>query len=210
MDATHSRSGWFLRSRSLFLGVSLLGSAAIVGCAAELDDPERFVPPAGNGGSGGLIGSSNGGGAGSSGSPGQGGAPSVGGTAGMGSGGMAPTGSGGAPQQNVMMPDCAKTILATQCANSCHAVSTPIFGSLNLAGSEDQVVQRLLDVPATNDSVLNKESCVPGALLINSANPAESVFLKRVKGTQDCGTQMPTGGLKATEIQCLESWIMSF
>jgi len=222
MDATHTRSRWFLRSFALSLCIpALLGGIALAGCAAELEDPERFQAPPGTGGIPGTStgGSNQGGAIGQGGLTNQGGVTNQGGAPGSGgtnTGGAAGVGPGGMPstggaQQNVAMPDCAKTILATKCGNICHAVSTPVFGSLLLAGNEMDIVQRLLDVPATNDSVQNKESCVPGALLIDSANPAESVFLKRIKGTQDCGTRMPDAtGLSATEIQCIESWIMSF
>jgi hypothetical protein len=72
---------------------------------------------------------------------------------------------------------------------------------------------RIKDVPATNSGITgDKSGCGAGALLINSTTNAESVMLKRIKGTQGtCGTQMPLGvPLNATDSKCLEDWIMSF
>jgi hypothetical protein len=111
------------------------------------------------------------------------------------------------------LPACAKTILTT--CTACHskaAVSIPaVGGGLDLSG--DDVGTRLKDALATNAGVMgDKSGCSPGALLVNSTANAESIMLKRVKGTQGtCGTRMPTTGpLSDTEIKCLEDWIMAY
>jgi hypothetical protein len=52
--------------------------------------------------------------------------------------------------------------------------------------------------------------CVQGALLINTANPAESFMLKKLLGTQlNCGKQMPIapGSITEAERACLVEWV---
>ena len=92
--------------------------------------------------------------------------------------------------------------------------SAPDFSQANLAGldlSGDAVITRLKDVAATHKGVSNPTACVTGATLINSANPTESVLLKRVKGTQNCGTPMPFApGLTGANLKCVEDWVMKF
>jgi hypothetical protein len=108
----------------------------------------------------------------------------------------------------VTLDACVKTVF-TACT-SCHSTAAKdFFGGLDLSG--DAVITRLKDVAATNMGVSNAGACMPGALLINSANPADSVLLKRVKGTQSCGTLMPPSPpLTSTELKCIEDWVMKF
>jgi hypothetical protein len=102
-----------------------------------------------------------------------------------------------------------KDVFTSQCI-ACHSTALKdSFGGLDLSG--DAVIMRLKDVAATHKGVTNPPACVTGAMLINSANPAESVLLKRVKGTQNCGTPMPFApGLTGANLKCIEDWVMKF
>jgi hypothetical protein len=180
----------------------LLGfTIAAASCAAELEDPARYTVANETKGiaTGGTTPTATGG-SGGGGTTAMGGTKATGGTAG-------PT--GGAGSGMVTLEACVKTIF-TECA-ACHSTQLKdSFGGLDLSG--DAVITRMKDVVATNKGVANAPACVPGALLINSANPAESVLLKRVKGTQNCGTTMPTGttGLTGEKLKCIEDWVMKF
>jgi hypothetical protein len=173
--------------------VGLLIAAA--SCAADLADPAQYTAARNLEGGSGSPSMTGGTGA-------SGGTPTAGGTAGGMGGGMVPP-----------VPACAQSILVT--CTACHntgAVGFPaLSGSLDLSG--DNVGIRLKDAPATNAGVMgDKSGCGMGALLINSTTNAESVMLKRIKGTQGtCGSRMPTTGpLPDAEIKCLEDWIMAF
>jgi hypothetical protein len=105
-------------------------------------------------------------------------------------------------------PDCVTAAIAAKCI-SCHATATaPFFGGLDLSGD---FVPRLLDKPATYMGVSDMPKCIVGAKLIDSATPANSVFLKKINAMQDCGTVMPqTGALTPDEKTCLQNWIQTF
>ncbi len=71
------------------------------------------------------------------------------------------------------------------------------------------VTERLLNVTAVNMLATNTATC--GTKLIDSENPAQSVLLKRISGTSDCGPAMPSGnGVTGPDLECLKTWIMSF
>jgi hypothetical protein len=190
------------RPRSLSLrsaakpALYLLGfTIAAASCAAELEDPKLYtVANETKGVTGGTAPTATGG------TTAAGGTTSTGGTAG-------PT--GGAAPSMVTLETCVKEVFASQCT-VCHSTANKdSFGGLDLSG--DAVITRLKDVVATHKGVTNPPACVAGALLINSANPAESVLLKRVKGTQNCGTPMPFApGLTGANLKCIEDWVMKF
>jgi hypothetical protein len=186
-----------IRLRKLALPATCLVGLLIAAasCAADLADPAQYTAARNLGGGGGSPPSMTGGT--------TAGGQTTGGTAGMGGGAVPP------------LPACAKTVLYNSCSLACHnknLVSAPTAsGGLDLSG--DDVGMRIKDAPATNLGVMgDKSGCGMGALLINSTNNAESVMLKRIKGTQGtCGTPMPLGNtLNATDLKCLEDWIMSF
>jgi hypothetical protein len=108
-------------------------------------------------------------------------------------------------------PACVTAALTAKCTVTCHSKEqAPFFGGLDLSGD---FLPRLLDKPATYMSVteMEKPKCVAGAKLIDSATPANSVFLKKITATQACGTAMPqTGELTADEKTCLQNWIQTF
>jgi hypothetical protein len=94
---------------------------------------------------------------------------------------------------------------------ACHSATGLKFGGLDLSGG-DAVIARVVGIAATNAEVADKSSCTPGALLVDPANPMNSVMYKRLKGTQGtCGNAMPQGfAMTATDSKCLEDWILSF
>jgi hypothetical protein len=91
---------------------------------------------------------------------------------------------------------------------TCHAPATKdFFGGLDLVGAT--VTDRLMNVMAKNTMATNAASC--GTKLIDADNPAQSVLLKRISGTSDCGPAMPSGnGVTGPDLECLKTWIMSF
>jgi hypothetical protein len=121
--------------------------------------------------------------------------------------GGTPAATGGTPSQ-ASIPACVTTVITGKCT-VCHTTAlASTFGGLDLSG--DYLV-RLVDVAATNIGVSNMGSCVPGAKLIDTATPDNSVFLKRLLNTQNCGTQMPSGTmLSADEQTCFKNWIQTF
>lgn len=180
---------------SLLAALSLVGAVALAsGCASELDDPDAYAAAVAGGGApptaaGGTPGTPTGGTVTTT-----GGAPAAAG--GTTSGGSAPP-----------LPACAKTVLTAQCT-TCHAPATKdFFGGLDLVG--DDVGTRLRNATAKNGMATNAASC--GTMLINADNPAQSVLLKRISGTSDCGSPMPAApGVTGSDLECLKTWIMSF
>ena len=204
-SAAQSMQAKDLRSRFRFSSfrqaakpVLYLAALAVAGasCAAELEDPDRYKVASGQAQATGGIPVA----------PPSTGGTSQGGTTGM-TGGS--TGMTGGSTGAVTLDACVKTVFMSQC-NFCHSPGLKSsFGELDLTG--DDVIARLKDVPATNKGVSNVGSCTPGSLLINSANPAESVLLKRVKKTQNCGTPMPApAGLSGADLACVEAWVNKF
>jgi hypothetical protein len=115
-------------------------------------------------------------------------------------------GSGGAMAAPV--PACVTDVMKSSCI-ACHSVMTaPLFGGLVLEGN---FVPNLVDKPATYMAVTDKTPCVPGAKLIDSNMPANSVMLKKILGTQSCGVPMPqVGMLTQAQKDCLQQWILTF
>ena len=203
-SAAQSMQAKDLRSRFRFSSfrqaakpVLYLAALAVAGasCAAELEDPDRYKVASGQAQATGGIPVA----------PPSTGGTSQGGTTGM-TGGS--TGMTGGSTGAVTLDACVKTLFM-ECT-ICHSTAAKsFFGDLDLSG--DDVIARLKDLPATNKGVSNPASCTPGQLLINSANPAESVLLKRVKKTQSCGTAMPdANGLSGAKLTCLEAWVNKF
>lgn len=167
--------------------------AALLGCAAELENPTRFEGASTTGGS------ASGGSAGTT--AGNAGAPA-------GNGGS----SGGPATMAPPDPPCWTALKGLQCSSICHKPGATVSLSSNLdltkSGAE------LMNTPANYVTITNaaeKAKCKPGALIIDPVRPSESVLLKKVKGVQDCGTPMPFApGLAGAELKCVEDWIKSF
>ncbi|MFO7179997.1 MAG: hypothetical protein DIU78_014970 [Pseudomonadota bacterium] len=181
----------------------LLAVAASAACAAELEEPSRFTPGGGLStggstiGSGGFTGGTTGGTAGSGGT--TGGTAGSGGTAGGGSGSPIPAETAA----------CWESIVTMKCFFCHFNANTP--GKLDMSGGSAEHAARMKNVPATNDSVANPGTCAPGEKLIDPINVDNSVLLKRLNGTQSCGSSMPQGlaPLTAAEMTCVRNWVMS-
>lgn len=194
-----------LRQTLLVSAPSLL-CAIIVTAGGCSGDP---APPPG----GGTV--TSGGAAATSGGATSGGAMATSGGAVATSGGAMATsggavGSGGAGgAMGAAVPQCVTDTLKAQCL-VCHGTMTAqFFGGLILEGN---FVPNLVDKPAQYKSLTDTSACKQGALLIDSNNPAESVMLKKIMGTQACGAVMPNNGvvLPTAQKDCLTQWIMTF
>ncbi|HYO95097.1 MAG TPA: hypothetical protein VER33_11325 [Polyangiaceae bacterium] len=171
--------------------------AAVLGCAAELENPTRFQGASTTGGSGG---SANGG-AGAGPAAGNGGAP-------VGNGGSSGAPATVAPQD----PPCWTALKGLQCSSICHkpGVGVSLSANLDLTKSGADLSKMMASYVTITDAA-ERAKCKPGALIIDPVRPSESVLLKKVKGTQDCGTPMPFApGLGVEDLKCVEDWIKSF
>ena len=104
-------------------------------------------------------------------------------------GGSAPSDSDGGcdPVTDIFPPNCT--------TSACHSAATK---QANLDLESAGLPQRLLNAPAHGG---------PG-LLIDKANPLQSVLYTKVTDTPPFGFQMPlSGALSADEISCLRDWI---
>jgi hypothetical protein len=195
-----------LRAATGLLRGAALGTLAIVIAACSEEAPPSTTSTGGAAGTAGAGAGTAGASAGTAGaSAGTGGVSGAAGTGGL----------AGAP------PTCAyQQIITSQCARAgCHnTVFTASDMDLQAAGYE----QRLINQPAKYTDITCPDPggglpvpCVPadctsGALLINTANPAESFMLKKLLGTQlGCGKQMPIAPGTVTEAEraCLVEWV---
>jgi hypothetical protein len=81
----------------------------------------------------------------------------------------------------------------------CHGAGGPSI-DLESAGLED----RLRDQPA------NPAGPCAGEVLIDSTDPANSLLLKKVNGTSDCGSPMPLTNLSAftqDQVRCVTEYV---
>lgn len=104
-------------------------------------------------------------------------------------------------------PACVSMAISAKCSTACHTMATAAAsGNLDLTGD---FASRLIDKPATYGGIANMAECTPGAKLIDTATAANSVFLKKINGTQGtCGLAMPVGvPLTAAEKTCLQNWV---
>lgn len=171
----------------LLAGLILL--PAIVGCPGTLSG--EFATPGGSGGSGMT------GGTGGTDVPGTGGTM-VGSTGGS---GMPGTGGTSGPPC-----DAPNMVFKTTCDGAaCHSTGSP-FGVFATDTPETGLVGK--------NALLSTGTC-NGKPLIDTANPANSVVLIRVKG-DTCGEVMPAKSidpmavpLTPAQIDCLTSWIAS-
>lgn len=201
---------------ALFIAVGLLAIPLVyVGCAGDLEkDPNAFVcafadatdPKCGaspiSGGSGGQ-GNGQGGNA-----PAQGGnAPTQGGMQSMGG-----SSSSGGASNAVIPPDdaCVAQVFESELCTLCHSANPGgTGGGLSLVGSD--LGKRLSMTQALYMGVSDAGKCVPGNLIIDPANPSNSLLLKKITNKQECGQSMPTGGtLEGDDLACIQGWIMKF
>jgi hypothetical protein len=134
------------------------------------------------------------------------------GTAGSAGSGSSAAGTG------ALVVDCGTlkyTDVLTDCTMvGCHRPPAPT-SMLNLT-PDAGLVSRLKDVPAKHLDIFCPDvndyctpaSCDPTALLVNSANPAQSWILTKLRGTQNgCGAQMPDPEYDPSREQCLENMV---
>jgi hypothetical protein len=193
----------FSNRSTLFAAFSLVGAVALAGgCASDLDNPDAY--PAAMAGGGGAPPTVTGG---TPGTPTGGSVTTTGGSVGT-TGGAPPATGGSAGSTPPPLPACVTTAFMNATCTTCHAPATKdFFGGLDLAGAT--VTDRLMNVAAKNTMATNVATC--GTKLIDADNPAQSVLLKRISGTSDCGPAMPSGnGVTGPDLECLKTWIMSF
>ena len=171
------------RTSLLITGASALVLALFVaGCPepGDLDDPGMY--PADPNKAGSTGGSTAGGGTGGS------------NTAGGSAGGSA----------------CETPCLATalKACTICHS-SQPALQNAKLDLQSPGMTARLKDQPATHLEVLDSSTCPTGDKLIDSANPAQSWFLKKlVADFGTCGLAMPVGApLTMSELDCMKEYV---
>ncbi len=64
--------------------------------------------------------------------------------------------------------------------------------------------------PGVEVRLVGKTNAMCGGLLVDSRNPAESVFYKKLSDKPPCGTRMPPSvALSAQDQQCILTWIGS-
>lgn len=90
----------------------------------------------------------------------------------------------------------------------CHGSNTPAaMLDLETAGVEGRIV----DVPASHGDILDgtAPNCMAGELRVDTANPENSVILKKVLGTHSCGGKMPVSPRTVTpaDVECLRAWV---
>lgn len=174
------------------------GAPGVAGAPPVAGQVQSVAGMTSTGGSGeGTAGMTSAGGT-SAGAPATGaGAPSTGGSA-AGAMAMGPA---------VPPPACVTMAIAAKCSMACHTPATvAASGNLDLTGD---FAARLIDKAATYGGITNMAECTPGAKLIDITMSANSVFLKKINGTQGtCGLPMPVGvPLTAAEKTCLQSWV---
>jgi hypothetical protein len=103
-------------------------------------------------------------------------------------------------------------VFATNSCTVCHSTASASSIGANLVLEGTDLGKRLAMTTATYKGVTkNAAACVPGALIIDAATPANSILLKKVSRTQVCGDEMPAGsGLKDADLKCITDWINKF
>jgi hypothetical protein len=183
---------------ALYLGFMI----AAASCAAELQDPASYTVANETATATGGTTPAATGGIGGGGASATGGTKATGGTGG-------PT--GGAASNVTTVDPCVKTAFSANSCTLCHSASGKASAAnLDLTGADAAIIAALKDVAAVKQQASNAAAC--GTMLINSANPAESVLLKRIRGSGDCGPLMPFAGhpWSDNDRKCIEDWVMKF
>jgi hypothetical protein len=105
------------------------------------------------------------------------------------------------------------TVIAAKACTACHSMGTASVPSIGagLVLEGPNLGARLSTTKATYFMAKNPAACVPGALIIDPDNPANSILLKKVSNTQACGDPMPQGtGLSGDDLKCFTDWINKF
>lgn len=126
-------------------------------------------------------------------------------SAGSSAGGSGGSGSSGG-SSNAAACEVACVAEALKKCTLCHGNS---LKSANLDLQAAGITARLRDQPATHGEVQDKSQCPTGDKLIDSANAAQSWFLKKITNEQgSCGTVMPVAPpLVPAELECLKTYV---
>lgn len=106
---------------------------------------------------------------------------------------------------------CDPTPIFAGCAGGiCHTTrddGTPPNGSVDFF--HDGFGPEMVGLPATYANVSNSADCpTPAEFIIDAANIEDSLLLKKVHDTHECGDPMPVGpALSDEDIACLEEWV---
>jgi hypothetical protein len=76
-------------------------------------------------------------------------------------------------------------------------------------GGLAEIAARLADQEAEYTNVTDAPNCPETPeLIIDSSSPDESLFIKKLEGTHDCGQKMPWArdDISAAEVECLIQW----
>ena len=186
-------------ARALASAVALTGVATlalvITGCpsAGELENPGTYCAPGKSviAGAGVVVDCLP---------PGTGGSSSAG------------SGAGGSGTMANCETDCVKAIVTSGAAacKVCHAANPAArldMGTLDM--ESPGLSARLKDQPSSHKGLMDTSGCPMGDKIIDSANPANSWLLKKIKGQQgSCGTVMPsTGALSPADQTCMETFV---
>ncbi len=213
---THSSSVGFGRPPALVTIAGAVSSlfylSACSGTSAPDDSNAGTSSSAGGGGGASAISRAGNGGAPAAAGAGSGGAPGIAGASGSAGSGSSTAGAA------TLVVDCGSlkyTDVLTDCTMiGCHRPPAPT-SMLNLT-PDAGLVSRLKDVKAQHGditcppdfNVCVPASCDPNALLVNSANPAQSWIVMKLRGTQNgCGDQMPDPEYDPAREQCLEKMV---
>jgi hypothetical protein len=125
-------------------------------------------------------------------------------TAGTGTGGGAPAGD---PCETACIKEMFQT--SPNVCKLCHNNMGLKSAMLDLAS--DGVTARLKNVPATHAELgtgMTAADCPTGDKLIDTATPANSWLLKKIRGEQgNCGGVMPAGGATPAQKTCVEAYV---
>jgi hypothetical protein len=211
-----AKLGGMIRSKAAGLNVAprLIALGLFLGCSGEGITADEPVAVAGGraGGvaaAGGAVSAGGAGGAG--GRAGQGNVSSMGGSAtGMGGSDVSNAGTSagvGGSMRPISEPVCdaMRTVLQARCGNnSCHSNPRATIGDFAV-GMEQ--AEAYIDRPSVRDPACG--------LIIDSANPSESLLLRKLTGdfpVPACGAFMPVTGdsLTDAQIDCMENWLQQF
>jgi hypothetical protein len=146
--------------------------------------------PSGAGGSGGSSAASN---------AGAGGGALAGGAGSGGTGGGVNAGTAGTGGSGSVSSCDGFAILAANCGTSgCHGEGS----NLEDFAASESAARAFIGQPGTL-------ACSGQGDVIDTADPAESLLIRKLSADAPCGQQMPISGapLTASEVDCLEDWI---
>jgi hypothetical protein len=116
------------------------------------------------------------------------------------SGAVAPDDDAGAVDAGGEVPGCVTEAFEKCGTAACHGAGAPQVDLLSPG-----VVDRLVDQPSLAGGICENRVFIP-------TDGAESLLLKKLSTTNDCGTPMPFGrslGTPYPDYDCIEAWVTS-